>query len=93
MEPEDYKRPEEYTVEDEVWLVKYTRTMIERLMLLSSLALYKFSEGEEDWTEWQELAETLEMLLDEPVADIDSETEQRVRSRLEEFWARRYHNK
>jgi len=56
-----------------------------RLAEASSLVLYKFTEGEEDWTEWVELKDSLKKAMrDLP----ESPTKDKILQRIKEFESR-----
>ena len=56
---------------------------IDNLVIAASRALYKFSEGVEDWTEWQDLAEAIEKVA--VPATCHCEVIKMAQRRLEEF--------
>ena len=60
--------------------------MLDDLILASSLVLYKFSEGCEDWSEWDELAKRIDSAAcDESVNHFDRKLAQ---LRVKDFWYR-----
>lgn len=61
--------------------------MNDQLILTASLALNKFSEGEEDWTEWKKLASAIQKECEESPVLSDFARVRGLRRCLE-FWQR-----